>query len=62
MLWYSELERLADCGSERVGGGRWSESLAGSLFDRFSGAGDCGLEDVVGVCDGLAILGFFSAG
>ena len=66
MLWYSALEREAGWGSGRVGSGRWSEILEGSLLERFSGAGDWPVgdwrEDVVGVCNGVKSLLFFSAG
>lgn len=68
MDWYSEGERVVDCGVVRVGRGRLEERLGGSLFERFSGVGDWPLgecrEEVIGVCAGVEIESrdFFRAG
>lgn len=64
--WYSFTGTAGLCGSERVGSGRRSEILNGSLLKRFSGAGDCAegewiLEDS-GDCPMLLVLAFLSAG
>ena len=59
MPWYASLEMATACGSGRVGRGLWSDSLVGSLFDLFSGVGDCVCGDWsadVFVVDILALL------